>query len=90
MVIYQIPCPLKATLATDACIGAMISPNMAGSGYVLLHHVMGELEGERGAWGYPRGGMGAVSAAIASSARSAGADIRTNSPVKVGSLIGSF
>ena len=36
----------------------------------------------RGAWGYPRGGMGAVSAAIASSARSAGADIRTNSPVK--------
>ena len=40
-------------------------------------------EGERGAWGYPRGGMGAVSAAIASSARSAGADIRTNSPVKV-------
>lgn len=74
--------PLKATLATDACIGAMISPSMTGSGYVLLHHVMGELEGERGAWGYPRGGMGAVSEAIASSARSAGADIRTNSPVK--------
>ena len=34
---------VEATLATDACIGAMISPNMPGSGYVLLHHVMGEL-----------------------------------------------
>ena len=42
---FQIHCPLKATLATDACIGAMISPSMTGSGYVLLHHVMGELGG---------------------------------------------
>ena len=46
--------PLKATLATDSCIGAMISPASPGSGYVLLHHVMGELEGVRGAWGYPQ------------------------------------
>ena len=37
------------------------SPDTPGSGYVLLHHVMGELEGIRGAWGYPEGGMGAVS-----------------------------
>ena len=43
----------------------MISPSTPGSGYVLLHHVMGELEGVRHAWGYPEGGMGAVSAAIA-------------------------
>ena len=42
--IFRIFCFLsQATLATDACIGAMISPNMPGSGYVLLHHVMGEL-----------------------------------------------
>ena len=39
----------------------MMSPETPGSGYVLLHHVMGELEGIRGAWGYPEGGMGAVS-----------------------------
>lgn len=39
---------LKATLATDACIGAMVSPDSPGSGYVLLHHVMGEIEGKRG------------------------------------------
>ena len=73
--------PLKATLATDSCIGAMISPNTPGSGYVLLHHVMGELEGIRGAWGYPEGGMGAVSGAIAKSAMSAGAQLFTDSPV---------
>ena len=53
-----------------------------GSGYVLLHHVMGELEGIRGAWGYPEGGMGAVSDAIAKSAESAGAEIVTEAAVK--------
>eukprot|EP00092_Neocalanus_flemingeri_P033858 GFUD01036819.1.p1 GENE.GFUD01036819.1~~GFUD01036819.1.p1 ORF type:complete len:586 (+),score=126.61 GFUD01036819.1:107-1864(+) len=73
--------PLKATLATDSCIGAMISPDTPGSGYVLLHHVMGELEGIRGAWGYPEGGMGAVSGAIAKSAQASGAQIFTSSPV---------
>lgn len=73
--------PLKATLATDSCIGAMVSPETPGSGYVLLHHVMGELEGIRGAWGYPEGGMGAVSAAIASAAMEAGANIFTEAVV---------
>ena len=53
-----------------------------GSGYVLLHHVMGELEGIRGAWGYPEGGMGAVSDAIAKSAESAGAEIVVESIVE--------
>ncbi|XP_069719347.1 pyridine nucleotide-disulfide oxidoreductase domain-containing protein 2 isoform X2 [Phaenicophaeus curvirostris] len=67
--------PLKATLATDAVIGAMASPHTPGSGYVLLHHVMGELEGQRGAWGYVAGGMGALSQAIARSAAARGAHI---------------
>lgn len=44
---------------------------------MLLHHVMGELEKEKGAWGYVEGGMGGVSQAIASSARSLGVDIFT-------------
>ncbi|KAM7408732.1 hypothetical protein PAMA_002450 [Pampus argenteus] len=73
--------PLKATLATDAVIGAMTSPHSPGSGYVLLHHVMGELEKEKGAWGYVEGGMGGVSQAIASAARSYGADIFTEKDV---------
>ena len=51
-------------------------------GYVLLHHVMGELEGIRGAWGYPEGGMGAVSGAIAKSALAAGAEIYTSTEVR--------
>ncbi|KFP80080.1 Pyridine nucleotide-disulfide oxidoreductase domain-containing protein 2, partial [Acanthisitta chloris] len=67
--------PLKATLATDAVIGAMASPHTPGSGYVLLHHVMGELEGRRGAWGYVAGGMGALSQAIARAATARGAHI---------------
>uniref|UniRef100_H3CTE9 Pyridine nucleotide-disulfide oxidoreductase domain-containing protein 2 n=1 Tax=Tetraodon nigroviridis TaxID=99883 RepID=H3CTE9_TETNG len=74
--------PLKATLATDGVIGAMTSPSNPGSGYVLLHHVMGELEREKGAWGYVEGGMGGVSQAIASSARSYGADIFTEKDVE--------
>ncbi|XP_017579800.1 pyridine nucleotide-disulfide oxidoreductase domain-containing protein 2 [Pygocentrus nattereri] len=73
--------PLRATLATDALIGANISPSSPGSGYVLLHHVMGELEMEKGAWGYVEGGMGGVSKSIASSACSLGADIFTEQEV---------
>ncbi|CAH1784908.1 unnamed protein product [Owenia fusiformis] len=73
--------PLIATLATDGVIGAMISPDTPGSGYVLLHHVMGELEGIKGAWGYAEGGMGAVSQAIANSAQSHGASIFTEKAV---------
>lgn len=73
--------PLKATLATDAVIGAMSSPHTPGGGYVLLHHVMGELEGRRGAWGYVAGGMGALSQAIARAAATYGAHIFTEQAV---------
>jgi phytoene dehydrogenase-like protein len=72
---------LKVTLATDAIIGAMASPSMPGTAYVLFHHVMGECDGVRGVWGYVRGGMGGISNAIASSARANGAEIRTNAEV---------
>jgi phytoene dehydrogenase-like protein len=72
---------LKVTLATDAIIGAMASPSMPGTAYVLFHHVMGECNGVRGVWGYVRGGMGSISSAIAAAARQHGAEIRCNSPV---------
>jgi phytoene dehydrogenase-like protein len=72
---------LKIALATDAIIGAMASPSMPGTAYVLFHHVMGECNGVRGMWGYVRGGMGALSGALASAARAHGAEIRLNSPV---------
>jgi phytoene dehydrogenase-like protein len=72
---------LKVTLATDAIIGAMASPSMPGTAYVLFHHVMGESDGIRGVWGYVRGGMGGISSAIASAALEKGAEIRTGSEV---------
>jgi phytoene dehydrogenase-like protein len=74
--------PLRSTLATDSIIGAMVSPSTPGSGYVLLHHVMGETGGARGVWAYARGGMGALSEALASSARAAGARIETGAEVE--------
>jgi phytoene dehydrogenase-like protein len=73
--------PLKATLATDAIIGAFATPSMPGTAYVLFHHVMGECDGVRGVWGYVRGGMGALSNAIAAAAQERGAEIRVNAPV---------
>jgi len=72
---------LKVTLATDAIIGAMASPSMPGTAYVLFHHVMGECNGVRGVWGYVRGGMGGISNALADAARQHGAEIRCNAPV---------
>jgi phytoene dehydrogenase-like protein len=72
---------LKTTLATDAIIGAMASPTMPGTAYVLFHHVMGECNGARGVWGYVRGGMGGISNSLAAAAREHGAEIRCNAAV---------
>jgi phytoene dehydrogenase-like protein len=72
---------LKATLATDAIIGAMASPSMAGTAYVLFHHVMGETNGKRGVWGYVRGGMGGLTQALAAAARDLGVEIRCDAEV---------
>ncbi len=72
---------VKVTLATDGVIGANGGPRSPGTAYILLHHCMGGVGGHRGLWGFVRGGMGAVSNAIADSARSKGAVIRTNAAV---------
>ena len=72
---------LKATLATDAVIGAMAAPSTPGTGYVLFHHVMGETNGKKGIWGYVKGGMGSLPNAIAKSAMDLGAEIRCNAEV---------
>ena len=72
---------IKVTLATDGVIGANGGPRSAGTAYILMHHCMGGVGGKRGLWGFVQGGMGAVSEAIAASARAKGAEIRTSSPV---------
>jgi phytoene dehydrogenase-like protein len=72
---------VKVTLATDGVIGANGGPRSPGTAYILLHHCMGGVAGHRGLWGFVRGGMGAVSNAIAAAARERGAEIRTDAPV---------
>jgi phytoene dehydrogenase-like protein len=72
---------LKSTLATDAVIGAMASPSTPGTAYVLFHHVMGETDGKRGAWGYVRGGMGGLTQALAQAAQALGVEIRCQAEV---------
>jgi phytoene dehydrogenase-like protein len=73
---------LKATLATDAIIGAFLSISSPGSAYVLLHHVMGEAGGARGVWGYVQGGMGGLATALAGACQDLGVEIRRDSPVE--------
>ena len=72
---------LRATLATDAVIGAFDSIGSPGTAYVLLHHVMGEAGGARGVWGYVKGGMGMLSEAIAAACKDMRVDIRREAPV---------
>jgi phytoene dehydrogenase-like protein len=72
---------LKGTKSASGIIGTMLGPRSPGTAYVLLHHYMGELDGVFRAWGFAKGGNGSVSAAIASAARAAGAEIRVSAPV---------
>jgi phytoene dehydrogenase-like protein len=72
---------VKAYLALSGIIGTALGPMSPGTAYVLLHHYMGEVDGSVGAWGYARGGMGAISRALASSFQAAGGTIRTGADV---------
>jgi len=73
---------IKGSLAVNGVIGTWAGPYEPGTAYVMAHHSIGDVgDGQMGSWGYPEGGMGAVSDAIARSARSFGAEIRTNARV---------
>jgi phytoene dehydrogenase-like protein len=72
---------LKGSYASTGVVGVWAGPRTPGTAYNLLHHELGELNGVSGAWGHVKGGMGAISEAIAASARAAGAEIRTEAPV---------
>ena len=74
--------PIKAAYGFDGIVGNYASPYSAGSAYVLLHHVFGEVNGKKGAWGHAIGGMGAISQAMAKAAAERGVDIRVSSPVR--------
>ena len=74
--------PIKAAYGFDGVVGNYASPYTPGSAYVLLHHVFGEVNGKKGAWGHAIGGMGAITQAMARSAQARGAVIRVSTPVR--------
>jgi phytoene dehydrogenase-like protein len=73
---------IKAYLAVSAIIGTALGPMSPGSAYVLLHHYMGDVDGNVGAWGFARGGMGAITQALAKSLAADGGAIRTGKTVE--------
>ena len=74
--------PIKAVFGFDGIVGNYASPYTPGSAYVLLHHVFGEVNGVKGAWGHALGGMGAITQAMAKSAVASGAEIRVGEGVR--------
>jgi phytoene dehydrogenase-like protein len=72
---------IKAAYGFDAVVGNYAGPHHPGTGYVLLHHQFGEVNGQRGVWGHAIGGMGAISDAIAAEARRLGVELRTGCEV---------
>jgi len=74
--------PIKALFGFDSVVGNYASPYTPGSAYVLLHHVFGEVNGRKGAWGHAIGGMGAITQAMASEAVKRGVEISVNAEVR--------
>ena len=75
--------PMVRSMYASHCMsGNFSSFYQPGSAIPFFHHALGELDGERGAWGVPKGGMGAITQAMASYARGHGVEIRTAAPVE--------
>ncbi len=73
---------IRASFAGSGIIGTGLGVYSPGTAYVLLHHYMGEVDGSIGSWGFARGGMGAISEALASAFKAAGGEIRTGAGVE--------
>jgi len=74
--------PIQAVYGFDSVVGNYASPYSPGSAYVLLHHVFGEVNGRKGAWGHVIGGMGAITQAMTRASESRGVEIRTGCAVR--------
>ncbi len=74
--------PIKGDFGYEGIVGNMVSPYHPGTAYVLLHHAFGEVNGRTAAWGHAKGGMGAITQAMARSAEAHGAHIEVSSPVR--------
>jgi phytoene dehydrogenase-like protein len=73
---------LKGILGLECVIGNFVDPYQSGTAYVLLHHAFGEVNGRTGAWGHAKGGMGAITQAMAACATERGVSIITSAPVR--------
>ena len=62
----------KGATASTGVVGVWAGPRTPGTAYNLLHHALGEIDGVPGLWGHVKGGMGAISMAIARSAEAFG------------------
>jgi phytoene dehydrogenase-like protein len=72
---------VKAAFGFDSIVGNYASPDTPGSAYVLLHHVFGEVNGDKGAWGHAIGGMGAITQAMRAACDEVGVSIDLEAPV---------
>ena len=72
---------MQGVIASQGIIGSAAGPRTPGTSYIFLHHAFGEATGTLGAWGFVRGGMGAITAQLADQVRARGGDIRLESPV---------
>jgi phytoene dehydrogenase-like protein len=73
---------MRGVLSVSGVIGTWAGPRSAGTAYVMAHHKVGDVgDGKLGAWGFPEGGMGAVTRALADAARAFGATVRTGTGV---------
>ncbi len=73
---------VKATFAGSGIIGTALGVQSPGTAYILLHHYMGDVDGQMGAWGFARGGMGAVAKALAAAVQAHGGEIKVAAPVE--------
>jgi phytoene dehydrogenase-like protein len=73
---------VKAAMASAGIIGTALGVHSPGSSYILLHHVMGDVDGSIGAWGLPRGGMGAIADSLAGALKEHGGELRTSAGVQ--------
>ncbi len=67
---------VRAVLLYWATIGSNASPRSGGTAYTILFHLVGE-----SGMGFARGGMGAISEAIARSGQQDGMEVMTDSPI---------
>jgi phytoene dehydrogenase-like protein len=73
---------MRGVLAVSGVIGTWAGPRSAGTAYVMAHHKIGDVgDGQRGSWGFPRGGMGGLSSALRAAAEANGATVRTDASV---------